>query len=233
MIILILFLIIIGLAILERIIYVKRKNLAKVRLFIGILITCLLLLISYLITDTALGVFYVFLSFISFFALSIVNYRSNLKWLKLLSYMTGLPFIVYILIRAIQNMLVYPRYIMFLILTVNIILGYSYTQKWTKKEYIFFGIGIVLAATILFSYYKFFGYGNRVMMKQELVAQEFLEEELGLDGFEVYIRVSDGNLRGKEAAVRAYDESGTFILMTYKNNEIISYEIKEGDINEI
>ena len=164
----------------------------------------------------------------NFILLGIVNYRSSLERLKLLSYIIGLPLVVYLLLKAAQNMLINPRYIMFLILVVNVILGYSYEQKWIKKEYIFFSVGIVLAATVLFSYYKFSGYGNRVMIKPELVAQKFLEEELGLDGFEAYIRVSNGSLRGKEAAVRAYDESGIFILMTYKNSQIVSYEIKDN-----
>ena len=59
LIILILSLIIVGLAVLERIVYVK-KNLDKLRLFIGILITCLFFIISYLVTDTAIGVFMYF-----------------------------------------------------------------------------------------------------------------------------------------------------------------------------
>lgn len=48
-----------------------------------------------------------------------------------------------------------------------------------------------------------------------------------MQGFEVYSANFSGGIRGEEIKVRAYDSSGTLILMTYKNNKIISYDIKD------
>ncbi len=229
MIVLILSIILIGLAGLERSIYIKKnKGLDKVRLFIGVLITCLLFLISYIITDTAIGFFYVFLSIITFLLIGIVNYRSNVEWLKYSSYVIGLPIMVYLLIKATQNMLINPRYILLLLLVVNLILCYSYKRKWTVKENIALAIGIVISATFMFSYYKLSGSEVRIMVKQELIAQKYLEEELGMYGLEVYFANFTGSIRGEETTVRAYDSSGTFILMIYKNNKIVSYDIKNS-----
>ncbi|WP_352420677.1 hypothetical protein [Proteiniborus sp.] len=228
MIVLILSIILIGLAGLERSIYIKKnKGLDKVRLFIGVLITCLLFLISYIITDTAIGVLYVFLSTITFILISIVNDRSNVEWLKYSSYVVGLPFMVYLLIKAIQNMLIHPQYFLLLLLVINTILCFTFKRKGSVKENIALAIGIVIAATFMFSYYKLSGSEGRIMVKQELVAQKYLEEELDMHGLEVYSDNFFGSIRGQETKVKAYDSSGTFILMTYKNNKIVSYDVKD------
>lgn len=187
MIVLILSIILIGLAGLERSIYIKKnKGLDKVRLFIGVLITCLLFLISYIITDTAIGVLYVFLSTITFILISIVNDRSNVEWLKYSSYVVGLPFMVYLLIKAIQNMLIHPQFFLLLLLVINTILCFTFKRKGSVKENIALAIGIVIAATFMFSYYKLSGSEGRIMVKQELVAQKYLEEKLDMHGLEVY-----------------------------------------------
>ena len=223
---LILSIILIGLAGLERSIYIKEnKALDKVRLFVGVLIICLLLFISFFITDTAIGVFYVFVAITAFILIGIVNCRSNVEWLKYSSYIIGLPFFIYLMIKATQNMLIDPRYIFLLLAVINMILSYSYKRRWTAKEIISFAIGIVFAATLIFSYYKLSGSEDRIMLKQELVAQKYLKEELGMHGLEVYVRNLTGSLRGEETTVNAYD-SEIFILLTYKNNKIINHDIK-------
>ena len=221
----------IGIAGIERRIYIKKdKGLDKVRLSIDVLIICLLFLISYIVTDTAIGVLYVFLSNITFISLGIVNNRSNIELLKYLSNIIGLPFMVYLLIKAIQNMLINPRYIFLLLLIVSTILCYSNERKWTVKENMALIMGVVISAVLIFSYYKTSGFKNRIMLKQELVAQRYLEDELGIHGLEVFIDNFSGSLRGEETRVKARDSSGTFILMIYKNNEIISYEIKDSKL---
>lgn len=197
------------------------------RLFTDVLITCLLFLISYIITDTAIGVLYVFLSTITFILIGIVNDRSKVEWLKYLSYVVGLPFMVYLLIKAIQNMLIHPQYFLLLLLVINTILCFTFKRKGTVKGNIALAIGIVIAATFMFSYYKLSGSEARIMVKQELVAQKYLEEELDMYGLEVYSDNFFGSIRGQETKVKAYDSSGTFILMTYKNNKIISFDIKD------
>ena len=108
--------------------------------------------------------------------------------------------------------------------TVN----YSPLRKWTMRENIALGTGIAFAALIMFSYYKLSGHGDRIMLKQEIVAQNYLEEELAMDGFEVYAERYNMKLRGEDAIVRAYDSSDTFIIMVYNKNKIISYEIKDN-----
>lgn len=228
MIVLILSIILIGLVGVERIIYTKNnKDLDKVRLLIGGLIICSSFLISYIITDTAIGVFYVFMSIITSILIALVISRSSLGWLKYLSYILGIPIMVYLLIMAISCMLINPRYVFLLLLVLNTILCYSNKWKGTLKENISLAAGIVIAAAFMFSYYKLSDSGVRLMVKQELVAQKFLEEELNLHGFEVYSTNFIENIRGQEITIRAYNPSGIFILMTYKDNKIVSYDMKD------
>jgi len=219
----------IGLAGLERSIYAKKnKELGRVRLLVDVLIACLLFLISYIITDTAVGVFYVFLSTVTFILIGIVNFRSNAEWLKYSSYIIGLPIMVYLLIKAAQNMLINLQCFLILLLIINVILSYSLERKGTVKENISLAIGIVIAAAFMFSYYKLSGSESRILSKQELVAQNYLEEELGMQGLDVYTDNFIGSIRGQETKVKAYDSEGNYIIMmTYKNNEIVSYEMKE------
>ncbi len=235
MIVLILSIIMIGFALLERIIYIKKnKDWNKVRIFIGVLITCLSFVISYLITDTAIGVFYVFLSIILVILVGRINFKSNIEWLRYLLYIVFLPAIVYLWIKATQNILIYPRYVFLLVITINTILSYPYKDKRknTLKENISFLIGIMITAIFLFSYYKLSGSESRMMIKQELVAEKYLEEELGINGFQVYTDNFNGSLRGEDSIINAVDMSGTFMTMTYKNNEIVSYEMKtNGDFD--
>lgn len=229
MLVLILSIIVIGLAGLERRIYIKSsKGSGKIRLFIGVLIISLLFYTSYIITDTAIGVFYVFLGIIAYILIGLVKCRSNVEWLKYLSYIMGIPFMLYILIKASQNMLIDPIFILFLLNVINMILSYSYKQRGTKKENISLAIGIVIAAALIFSYFNLPGSEERLMLKQELVAQKYLEEELGMYGLEVFYYSFTGSLRGEETTVRAYDPSRPLILLTYKNNKIISYDIKDS-----
>lgn len=229
MILLVLSIMLIGLAGLERSIYAKKnKELGRVRLLVDVLIACLLFLISYIITDTAVGVFYVFLSTVTFILIGIVNFRSNAEWLKYSSYIIGLPIMVYLLIKAAQNMLINLQCFLILLLIINVILSYSLERKGTVKENISLAIGIVIAAAFMFSYYKLSGSESRILSKQELVAQNYLEEELGMQGLDVYTDNFIGSIRGQETKVKAYDSEGNYIIMmTYKNNEIVSYEMKE------
>lgn len=231
MIVLILSIILIGLSVLERVIYAKKnESLNKVRPLIDVLIICLLFSISYFITDTAIGVFYVFLSMITLIFIVMVDYRSNIQWLKYSAHIIGIPFLIFLLIKSFQNMLINPRYILSLLFAINVIRSYGNPNKWrrTRKENITFVMGVVIAAVLMFSYYKRSGYNNRIMIKPELVAQKYLEEELGIYGAEVFVRSFDEGLRGEERTVRVYDSSGVYMLMIYKNNEIISYEIEDN-----
>lgn len=228
MVVMILSIILIGLATLEGIMYRrKNKNWNKIRLFIGILIICLLLSIFYFITDTTIGMFYVFLSASTYILIGIFNYRSNSEWLKYSSYVIGLPVMLCLSIKAIQNMLINPQYFFLLLLVINFVLSPSFIQR-TRKEIIAFAIGIVIAVIVIFSYYKSPGFEEKVMSRQELIAQKYLEE-LGMYGLDIYADKSSIKLRGEDITVRAYNLSGTSIIMTYKNGKIISYDIKSNE----
>lgn len=229
MIILILSLIVIGLAIFQGVLYKKKnKESGKLRLIISLLIVGILFLISYYITDTAIGIFYVFSTFIVLLSINIVNFKSNREWIRILANVIGLPLVGYLLLKSIQNMLMAPSYFISLLIAINSILNFSSKRKWTAKENISLAVGIVLTIGLLFTYYKLSGSENRVMRKQELVAQEYLEDELGIDAVEVYIPRSRGSLRGEEISVRAWDSSEKLIILTYKNNMITKHEIKDN-----
>lgn len=214
---------------LERVIYKKKdKSWDKVRLFIGVLIAIMLFLISYFVTDASIGIFYVFSSMVIFILMGVVNFRSNIEWLKYLSNIVGLPLVVYLWFKMFQHVLIKPQYILLLLFTINMILSYSYKRKSTTKENITFGIGVVMSALLLFYYFKLPDFEDRLMSKQEVVAKKYLEEELDMHGLDGYLRNFSGSLRGEESTVSAYDaSSGSVILMKYKNNKIQSYEIKD------
>lgn len=229
MIVLIFVVLLIILAVLERVIYKKKdKSWDKTRLFIGVLMLILLFLISYFVTDTAMGVFYVFTGMGIFILTGVVNFRSDIEWLKYLSNIVGLPLMVYLWMKMFQNTLINPQYLLLLIITINMILCYSYKRKGTRKENITFAIGVVIVILLIYSYYKLPEFEDRIMLKQESVAQKYLEEELDVQGLYIYLDSFSGSLRGKEAIVKANNPlSGNVILMKYRNNKIVGYEIKD------
>lgn len=191
------------------------------------MIIFLMFLISYFITDTAIGIFYVFSTMIIYLIIGSIIHRSDIEWLKYLASIIGIPFVMFLLIKSTENMLISVTHLMFLILVVNLIMSYSYKQKGTSKENISLVIGVVVGLGLIFYYYyNLSDYGDRIIVKQEIVAQEYLEEELGMDGFEAYVRNMGISLRGEEKIVMAYDYTGAAIEMIYKDNEIIDWTQK-------
>lgn len=85
-------------------------------------------------------------------------------------------------------------------------------------------MGIVIVVIFMLSYYKLSTSESRMMTKEELVAQKYLEEKLGIDLLDVYIDNFSGSLRGEDTKVKAINQSGNFIIMIYINNKIISYD---------
>lgn len=221
-------LIVIGLAILERVIFAKgNRNLDKVRGLIGILMVFLLFVISYFITDTNEGIIYVFLSMFTYLFIGIVQDRFNVEGPKYLVLIIGLPIMALLFIKSIQNMINDLYHILLLLIITNTILSFPLKKERDKRELLALGIGILGAMAIFFSYTKFTDPGF-ILMKQEMVAQEYLREELGLDGFDVYtISTSIISLRGEEKIVGAYDDTGRNIKLVYKNNKIIDWTEEE------
>ncbi|MDY0236353.1 MAG: hypothetical protein RBR71_10005 [Gudongella sp.] len=227
MVVLILSIILIGLAVLERILYIKRNKIwYKMRLLIGVLSIFILFLISYFVTDSTPGLLYVFLCMSIFILIGLVIYRSDKQWLKHTAYIIGIPTMAYLITKAIHNMLVNPQYILLLSVIVGLILSYSYKRKRIIKETISFILGFVIAAALLSSYYKTSNSEDRSMIKQELVAKKYTEEELGINGASIYTNTSRINLRGEDITVKAFNPSGPSIIMIYKNGKIISYDVK-------
>ena len=199
MILLVLSIILIGLVGLERYISTKKINrLNGVRLFIGLMAIFLIFLISYFVTDTAIGIFYVSVTMIMYFLIGFITYRSNIAWLEYPTYIIGIPLMIFLLIKATENMLIAMNYLVFLMIILNLIISNSYKRKSTLKQNISLGVGIVISLGLLLAYYKFPEPKNRIMLKQEIVALKFLEEELDMDGFEAYVRNINISLRGEE-----------------------------------
>lgn len=223
---LILSIILIGLAALERFIYAKKdESWNKARYIIGILMLATMILTAYFITDTTIGVFFVSITMILYLTIGLITDRSNITWLKYASYVVGIPLAVLLLFKAIASMLINLQFFILLLLLTLTISGYSIKSDRTAKLNISLAVGIALAAGIFYSYYKVSEDGD-LLYRQELVAQEYLEEELGLSDLYIYSGRLELNLRGQEQTVNAIDGSGNFIRMTYKNGEIIDHIAK-------
>lgn len=220
--------ILIVLSLVERFIYKKMdESWNKARLFIGVMIAVVLFLISYVVTDTAIGVFYLYIGMSFYFLMGLVNFRSNIEWLKYISNIIGLPIMILLFFKMNQHILINIQYLLVMLVIVNAILCYLYKRKGTKEENITFGIGAVIVIIMMYAYFNLPDIEDRFILKQESVARKYLEEELDIQEGYAYMRSFDGGLRGEESKVWAYDEEGNSISMTYKNNKIVSHEIED------
>ncbi len=229
MVILVLSLILVGLSILERVIHIKKgKDWDIIRLFIGVLIIITLFLISYFATDTTSGLLYVFFTMCIYLLLAIINRRCHQNWIKNFLSIVDIPLFVYLLLSIIQNILIDFKIIILLLFLIKSIFAYLYKNKnkHDMRQNISFLVGIAIGIAIILFYYKPSDFGTRIMVKQEIVAQKFLEEELGLYGLDIYVDYFNRNLRGEDTVVRAYNSSGISVILIYRNDAIISYDIK-------
>lgn len=209
MLLLILSFILIALSVAERFVFIKKdKSWNRLRLLIGLMMILVLFLISY-------------------FIMGIIDSRSDVENLKCIGNLVGLPIMVLLFIKMRQQLLIDFQYIIIITILVNAILAYSYKRKRTKKENISFAIGVFLVIIMMYSYFNLTDIEDRLKLKQVSVAEKYLEEELNIQGGYIYMRSFDGRLRGEESIVRAYDEEGNTILMTYRNNKIVSNEVKD------
>lgn len=225
---LILSIILLGLTALERFIYIKKgESWNRARLIIGIFIIATILLISYFITDTAIGVFMVAITLFLYLAIGLITTRVKIEWLQYASFIIGLPIMVYLYFKLLGHILIDVQFLILILLLTHFIMNYSIKQERTSKLNISLVIGIIFSVGIFFYFYQLSEDGQ-IMYRQELVAQRYLEEELALsEDLYIYGERLRANLRGEEQIVRAIDESGNLIIMTYKNGQIIEY-IKKG-----
>lgn len=220
---LILSIILLGLTALERFIYVKKgESWNIVRLVVGIFIIATIVLISYFITDTAIGVFMVSITLLLYLAIGLITSRVKIEWLQYAAFIIGIPIMVYLYFKLLEHILLDVQFLILLLLLAHFIMNYSIKQERTSKQNISLVIGIIFSLGVFFYFYQLSEDGQ-IMYRQELVAQRYLEEELALSDLYIYGERLRANLRGEEQTVRAYGESGTFIIMTYRNGEIIEH----------
>lgn len=219
-----------SLAILERVIYAKKNRdinsvWNKVRASIGVGITLLLLLISYFITDTNIGMIYVFIFIFIYPLIWVIDDRSNIDWVKNAFNLLGFPFMMIFIIVFFKHSLINPQYITIFSLIMGSILKHGYENKGigSIKENKYLIAGILISALLIFSYYKSTDPETNLKLKTVGVAEKFLEEELDIRDTLVYPDYN-GGLRGKPIELSSYDEKRkTTIIMIYKNSKIISY----------
>lgn len=225
MIVIILSIILIILAVVERLIYKKMdENGDKLRLFIALLMVAVLFLISYFVTDTPIGVLYVFSAMSFYFLMGAINFRVNIEWIEYVANIIGLPLMVILFTKIYEYSLINFQLLILLFAIVNSILSYPYKRKGTLKGNISFGIGALIVVIIMYSYFNLPDIEDRLNRKQEAVAQKYLEDELDIYESYTYLRGFEGSLRGEVSTVTAYDESGNLLLLKYRDNKIVSYE---------
>lgn len=224
MVILLLSIILIGLAIIDKVVHSKKsRNWNIVRLCIRLLIISSLFLIAYYVTDTISGLLYVFFSICGYLIISVINNRSIKIWINNLVIILGFPLLTCLFFNAFHNTLISFSAIMLPIILTGVVLSYPYEYKFNVSKIISIIVGIGIAIVLVFFYYKTTDVDTRKMYKQEIIAQDFLEEELGLKKFRIH---TERKLRGEDTRIRAYNSSGTSVTMIYKNNKIISYHIE-------
>ena len=217
-----------ALAVAERVIFIRMdKSWNNLRLLIGIIITFVLFLISYFITDTRVGFMYTFLGMGAFIIITLISFRCNRGAPEHLSNLLGLPLAVILLLEMQEHSLVPLNLIILAIAMLNIVLTHSHKRKRNKKENISFGIGILFVVIITYLHFNFTNIDDKYISKQENVAAKYMEEELSVKDPEIFMDEVFGSLRGEEVIVISYDEEGNRILMTYKNNKIISHKIDD------
>ena len=211
-------------AIAERILSIKKSNYSNIIIILRILIVVLLFSISYFITDTWSGwVYVIMVSGMSVFLVRVIHSK-HLEPVKYFIFILAPPVIAYLIVRSYQNILIDFNFFLILIISLRLIYAYPQIQN-SRKQNIALGLGIAMAISFIFIYYNPYDEETDVLRKQEIVAKEFLEEELGLYGLEIYARLGYNNIRSRETNVVAFDSSGNInISMIYKNNRIISYQ---------
>lgn len=227
--------IVIGLAILaialsavERTLYAKEDRAWDMsRLFIGVAFVYTLFLLAYYATDTVIDLVYVLGTVLAIVILGLIDSRLDYKHVNLISNIIGIPFVAYLMIMTFKSSLIRANYILILSIVIRSILIHPHVERKNFRETMSIGVGIVLAISILFFYYKSSEIGkDSISIKQEFVAKDFLEKDLNMQGFEVHSDDYFGSTRGEETILKAYDLDGNFVTMVYKDDAIIDYEFK-------
>lgn len=211
-----------------RFLYIKSKNVYyKLRPFIYILILGIVFLISYFMTDTNAGIFYIFIMNSIIVLMVITDIRSDNKWLRYFSYIVGIPILFFLSIINYKYIVFYPSYILPLLIIIFFLAPKSKNmRKYSKGEKTAF-IGVILVLIIFIAVYsKISGSGLNLKMKPERVAQSYLVENLDKEeGWKIIMVSPNGKIRGEKIDIIAIGPSEKSITMVYKNNEIISFNL--------
>jgi len=223
----------IGLAIVDRFLQTKQsKDIVNmgvkfIRAIILIIILGAIYLLSYFVTDTLIDFVYVFLASLIFYTLNFVIAKWRGIMLTNFLIIIAIPLFVILYIKAISHILVDMSWILTPILLSGSILTFSNKVKemnWKNYLSNILGIGLGIGVMLIY-FYPFHENNNVIPNKQEVVASQFLKEELNLSASTIY---SERKLRGEDTIVRAFSDSdGKLITMIYRYNSIISYEIKD------
>ena len=229
MVIIIISLFMIGLAIVDRFLQIKQsKDMANIgvpiiRTIITTLINVAIYLLAYFVTDTIIDFVYVFFTiWISHtLAIAIARWEETLTNVLII---IAAPLIVFLFVHAIPHTLVDMGMLLTPVSLSATILTYG--NKVNKSKWNSLSAAIGFGIVLMLVYFYFFTENDYVIQnKQEVVANHFLKEELNIPASTFY---SQRKLRGEESIVMAYNNSeNKLVTMIYKNNAIISYEIKE------
>ncbi len=210
------------LAILERYFFLKRKDIwDRHKLLLAACFIFVLLLISYFVTDTLLGLVNILVLSLSFSLLSFLKQLKNNEKNRMLAYIVGFPLITLLMISSIRNSLINFRFLYILILILNVISRYPNNEENNKKVTISLIAGGIISLGIIFALSKGPKADYILLSRQEIVAKDYVEEKYGDSDSYVYLTWTDINLRGKDIEIRAFGTNNISLQMIYNKGEII------------
>jgi len=189
-------------------------------------VTITLLLLSYLMTDTWIGIVYVIgffvLVFIFFHSDTVIMNKGVLKGIRII----GFPIMILMIVFSSRFIVADIFILVIMGLSINhlTIFGAKSISKRAAKSLTSGYIGGLILATFVFLY-LLFGTEGSFMTKQEIVAREYIQNELNIDVIKVD---SVRGIRGQETEVVAYyNGMSSQIVMVYKNGRIIEGTLPE------
>lgn len=209
------------LAIVERYLNQKRKDIwDKYKIFLGATFLVFLFLLSYFVTDTFIGLVNIFALTLLFSFVNLLKDSRNKERYRMIGYLLGLPFLTLLMILAIRNSLTNFRFIYLILFILNMITAYPNKGKTSKKENIYLVGGGIISLGIIFSFSKGPEADYIVLSRQEVVAKAYVEERYGESDTYVYITWSNINLRNQDIEVRAFGPNNPSFKLIYNNGKI-------------
>lgn len=202
----------------------KLKSITAIVIIVRVIMLICFFTMIYYVTDTGFDFFIVGLTFSLYFLLNVIyNKRlDELRWNLIV--IIGTPLFAFLLILTTQHLLINISYMLLPVLIPATIIASPYKEELSRRSSISKVLGIGITIILLLSFNSI--YDGKVVKKQETFAKEYIINELNLD---VDIIYSNGKLRGEDTEVKAYTSDDTKIALIYRDNSIVSYEIKKLD----